>query len=56
MGCFGGAYPHQNTPNTLFAGLRMPFRAYAIALKVWVCLQPLSSNINGDFPLLIPLF
>ncbi len=37
MGCFDGAYPHQNTPNTLFAGLRMPFRAYAIALDhIWV--------------------
>ncbi len=24
--------PHQNTPNTLFTGLRMPLRAYEIAL------------------------
>jgi len=32
MGCFGGGIPHQNTPNTLFAGLRMSLRAYAIAM------------------------
>jgi len=35
MGCFGGGCPHQNTPNTLFAGLRIPLRAYAIALA-WI--------------------
>ena len=31
-GVLVGADPHQNTPNTLFTGLRMPLRAYAIAL------------------------
>ncbi len=31
-GVLVGVCPYQNTPNTLFAGLRMPLRAYAIAL------------------------